>query len=252
MIHTPTWRANINRIKKAGYRESDDINGDCFRFVSEIRKEYGEYSKQIFIGGLIGCKGDAYKPDESLSTREAVSFHRWQVKKLFEAGVDFFIVETLPAADEALGIAMAKAKYDIPYILSFILKPTGTLLDGSPLHEVISMIDKDVKPHPYFYMANCIHPSIFEAAMAKEYAKSMTIIDRVKGLQANTSLKSPGELEGLPYLDIEEPEIFARSMTTLYKRFGTKVLGGCCGTDNRHIECIARQIRGIYNEKDKR
>jgi homocysteine S-methyltransferase len=48
----------------------------------------------------------------------------------------------------------------------------------------------------------------------------------------------------LPYLDTDEPDAFAKAMTTLHTRFGIKILGGCCGTDERHIEAIAKQIVG--------
>lgn len=238
-VYTPTWRANAERIRKAGYDQSADINGDSYRFLSGIRDEYGEYSREIYIGGLIGTKGNAYNPDESLSTSEAKSFHRFQVEKLTKAGVDFLIAQTLPAVDEAVGIAGAMAESGLSYILSFIIQPDGTLLDNTPLHQVTAKIDNEVRPKPYFYTVNCVHPSVFMAAMEKEYSQSKQVITRIIGLQGNTSCKSPKELENLPYLDTEAPGTFAKSMLALHQRFGTRVLGGCCGTDNNHIAEIA-------------
>ena len=96
IVLTPTWRANKERLESSGFIDKD-VNGDNFRFLSSIREEFGNYSNKIFIGGLIGCAGDAYNPDETLNVTEAKEFHSFQLKKLAEAGVDFFLASTLPA-----------------------------------------------------------------------------------------------------------------------------------------------------------
>jgi homocysteine S-methyltransferase len=242
---TPTWRANPARLQQAGFDDRDDVNGDCFHFVSSIREEYETYTRKIFIGGFIGCMGDAYKPSEALTTKEAVSFHRFQVKALSNAGVDFLFAATLPAATEALGIAIAMAECQIPYALSFVIRQDGALLDGTPLHEIISLIDSTVSPKPFFFLINCVHPNVFEKALACENNRSRIVRDRVIGLQANTSLRSPEELDNLTFLDAEEPEELADAMLRLHEQFGIKILGGCCGTDNRHIENLAKRIKKI-------
>jgi homocysteine S-methyltransferase len=61
-------------------------------------------------------------------------------------------------------------------------------------------------------------------------------------LQANTSAKSPEELDGLESLDSEAPAPFAAAMLDVRRQFGAKILGGCCGSDERHIEAIAAMI----------
>jgi homocysteine S-methyltransferase len=131
----------------------------------------------------------------------------------------------------------------IPYVLSFVLRRGGALLDGTPLHEAVAAIDSAVSPRPLFYMVNCVHPSICEAALVAEAACSHRITERVIGLQANASDKSPEELEGLAQLEADAPEVLADAMLRLHRRFGTKILGGCCGTDDRHIEQIARRAK---------
>jgi S-methylmethionine-dependent homocysteine/selenocysteine methylase len=241
MTYTPTWRATNERINQSNYK-NNDVNGDGFQFVDKIRQQYGPYAKKIFIGGLMGCKGDAYKPEEGLSKEEAISFHRVQVEALAKAGVDFLIAQTMPAHEEALGMAEAMAKSKRPYIISFIVQENGDLLDGTPLPNIIDRIDEHVSPAPCVYMINCVHPSRFESAMGKVFLQSQSIKKRLLGLQANTSCKSPEELDGLDYLDSEAPGTFASAMIDLYQKFGTKILGGCCGSDNSHIEAIARKM----------
>ncbi len=238
----PTGRANSARLRQAGYDDQTDVNGDCVRFLTSVRAEYGAYAGQVFVGGLMSCQGDAYKPAEALPAGEATVFHRPQARALAAAGVDFLLAATLPAASEALGLAWAMAECGTPYALSFVLRPNGTLLDGTPLHQAIAMIDAAVNPAPLFYMANCVHPTVFESAFAAAISQSPAVARRVIGLQANTSTKSPEELDRLGSLDGAKPEPFANAMVGLNHWFGTKILGGCCGTDNRHIAAIAQRI----------
>ena len=237
---TPTWRASTQRVRDAGLGEVATVNRDCVRFLQEIRASYGGYADKILIGGLMGTLGNAYDPDIALSAADALDYHRPQARALADAGVDFLIASTLPAYSEALGIAQAMAEAGVPYIPSFVLRPDGTLLDGIPLHEAVAGIDAAVSPKPFAFMANCVHPSVFASAMEREVASCATLRARVIGLQANTSALSPEELLGLDHLETEAPEAFAAAMWDVRERFGTRILGGCCGTDEQHIAAIAR------------
>lgn len=190
----------------------------------------------------MACKNDAYKPEEALSMKEAQSFHSTQARHLSESKVDFIKAATLPALSEALGIAAAISELKVPYVLSFVVRPDGKLLDGNPLHHAIEQIDSEITNPPTFYMVNCIHPTIFTKAMEAELQYLGDRKHRILGLQANTSAKTPEELESLPYLDTTDPEVFADMMINIHKKYGIKLIGGCCGSDNRHIEAIARRI----------
>lgn len=235
MIFTPTRRANPEQILRAGLTDSD-VNGDCARFLMDIRSEYDEYSKQIFIGGLMGCRGDAYKAEEALSSKDALVFHQEQAYALARTGVDFLCGTTLPALSEAVGLAQAMARTGKPYILSFVIRADGTLLDGHSLHEAISKIDRVSSPKPLFYMTNCIHPSVLLKAMKNTDHYTETVKERLKGIQANTSSKSPEELDGSNVLESEDRETLVNDMVALHNNHQLKVLGGCCGTDERHIQ----------------
>jgi homocysteine S-methyltransferase len=243
IVCTPTWRANPVRSRQAGLADRN-VNADAARFVATIREEYGAYARRVFLGGLLGCMGDAYKPEEGLAADEAAGFHGVQAKALAMAGVDFLFAATLPNTDEALGMAQAMAACRIPYVVSFVLQRDGRLLDGIPLHQAVARIDEAARPRPLFYMANCVHPHVFEAALTSEVSRAGRIHERVIGLQANTSTRSPEELDGLAVLDAgEAPAMLADAMLRLYRRFRTKILGGCCGTDHRHINWIARRAQ---------
>jgi len=241
IVCTPTHRANPERLRKAGFEEQIDVNGDSVRFLSTIRDSYEGYAKRIFIGGLMGCRGDSYSPADALNSQDAATFHEQQAHILSEAGVDFLMAATQPASSEALGIARAMAAAEVAYVVSFVIRPVGTLLDGTPLPEAISMIDGAVTPAPLGYMINCVHPVVLLEALSQLVKSSPGLCERILGLQGNTSTKSPEDLNNLDHVDApQSPAEFAAAMVDVHRRFGVKVLGGCCGTDDRHIRAIAR------------
>ncbi len=240
---TVTWRANPDRLRAAGLGSCSSVCRDAFRFLDTIRQSYGDYAKRVYIGGLIGCRGDAYAPSEALAADEAARFHRTQVQALAACGVDFLIAPTLPASSEAFGLARAMAESGLPYVLSVIIRRAGVLLDGVPLHELVRKIDSEVAPRPVGYMVNCVHPTIFADGYICQIGVAPEIRERVLGLQANTSRKSPEELDNLGRLDeAESPDVFADLMSAVRQRTGIKILGGCCGTDDRHIRGIAGRV----------
>jgi homocysteine S-methyltransferase len=174
---------------------------------------------------------------------EAALFHTWQAEALANAGVDFLLASTLPALSEALGLARAQSATGLPYLISFVARPEGTLLDGTALHTAIDAIDRAVAARPLGYLINCTHASVFHRAVLHATNSSSLVRERVVGLLANTAALTPEELDASLELVEEEPELFGRSMAALHGELGMKVLGGCCGTDNRHIECLAKNIQ---------
>jgi len=241
LVSSATWRASRERIEAAGYA-GIDVNGDNVRFLDEIRESYGEYAEKVLICGLLSCRGDAYSPADALGVSEAHDFHAWQAGKLAAAGVDFLLAATLPALSEATGLAQALAATGQPYVISFVVRPGGTLLDGTPLHDAIAAIDATVTPQPLGYMVNCTHASFARAALLHETNSSPLARQRIIGLLANTAALSPEDLNDSDSLVEEYPTTFAHAVAGLHRELGLKILGGCCGTDDRHIRSLAAQL----------
>lgn len=239
VAETPTWRANQERIDRSRF-SGLPVNRDCLNFMAELRDSYGSEAAPILIAGQSGPKGDGYLPQEAPDTAEAESFHAPQVEELARAGPDFLIAQTLPAAGEALGIARVMARSGLPYMISFVVRPTGRLLDGTPLDEAVKRIDGESARAPHSYAINCVHASVFASAMATTKARDPAAAARIIGLHANTSAKSPEELDGLEELDTEAPEDFGTNLGKIRRELGTRLLGGCCGTSTQHIESLAR------------
>jgi len=241
LLSTPTWRAGRGRIAAAGLA-GRDLNGDNFRFLDALRREQGDYGKQVIIAGLMSCEGDAYRPAEALSAPAARAAHAWQAEALAAAGVDLLLAATLPALSEAIGLAQAQAATGLPYLVSFVARPEGTLLDGTPLKTAIATIDSLVSPPPLAYLVNCTHASVFRKAVTHRDNSSPLVRERVIGLLANTAALSPEELDNSAELVEEAPETFGADVAGLHEELHMKVLGGCCGTDERHIDALARRL----------
>lgn len=242
MLLTPTWRTNKERTKNAKV-DMNTINTDAFVFVDNIRKSYGNLSEKIFIGGLTGCKGDAYKPEEALNEYEAYHFHKEQMQILAVAGVDFLLASTLPALTEAIGIAKAMSETKKDYVISFVIRDNGKLLDGTLLTDAIKIIDDSVSTPPFFYLTNCIHPDVLQKSFLNLKVEDDILRKRLFGIQANASSKSPEELDTLENLDADSPANWAHGMVELNKKYNLKILGGCCGTDARFISSIVDLLK---------
>jgi homocysteine S-methyltransferase len=143
---------------------------------------------------------------------------------------------------EATGLALALAATGSPYVISFVVRPEGTLLDGTPLKDAIAAIDAAVTPRPLAYLINCTHASFARAALTHEVNSSPLVRERIIGLLANTAALSPEALNDCSSLVEEDPAVFGRSVAGLHRELGLKILGGCCGTDDRHIRALAAQL----------
>lgn len=244
LLSTPTWRAGRERIAEAGLA-GRDLNGDNYRFLAELRDSCGSYAGKVTICGLMSCRGDAYKPEEAMTAPAAAEFHLWQAEALAASGVGLLMAATLPALSEAVGLARAQAATGLPYIISFVVRPEGIMLDGTPLKDAVAAIDAAVTPRPLAYMVNCTHASVFRCALLHDTNSSPLVRERVIGLLANTAALTPEELDARRELVEEAPELFGKQVAALHGELGMKVLGGCCGTDDRHIECLARELRNV-------
>ncbi|MEI7474519.1 MAG: homocysteine S-methyltransferase family protein [bacterium] len=241
MIFAPTWRLSNNRIMQSDYHDKN-LNYDCCKFLDKIKYDYHDFSENIFIGGLLGCKGDAYKPDEALDAINSFNYHKKQISKLNETNIDYLFAATLPAFSEAYGIAKAMALYSKPYIISFIIDENGCLLDGTNLSYAIQKIDNEISQAPICYMINCVHPTTLKKALKKETITYPEITERLIGIQGNTSKKTPNELNDSIELDTQNAELFTKDIIELYENYQIRILGGCCGTDQTHIQSIANFI----------
>jgi len=237
MATTPTRRANKERVMQSEFNEK--IIEDNVRFLQQTKNNA---STPMFVGGLMGCKGDAYKATEILSIKEAEEFHSWQANLFKNSGADFLFAGIMPALSEAIGIAKAMESTGLPYIISFMIRNDGKLIDGTTIHDAILSIDSETERKPICYMTNCVHPIVLKKALSHSFNETKLVKERFCGIQANTSPLSPEELDNCCDLKSSDSISLACDMMELFNYFTPKIFGGCCGTDNTHMEEIAKRL----------
>jgi len=235
-LTTTTWRANRERVEASAFA-GRPVNEDNARLLLQLRDEYCGPGQPILVGGVIGPKGDAYKPGEAPSTKKARHFHAWQIDALAASGVDFLQAATVPAMPEARGIAQAMARTGLPYIISFVVEKSGKLLDGHSITEAIDEIDA-ILPGSSRFAINCVHPSVVLQALDQ----NPRIGNLIVAFAGNTSARSVDELDGLEELDTEDPGAFADAHRRLLEDYDVRIIGGCCGTSPAHMEAIAERL----------
>jgi len=239
ILESPTWRANFDWGKKLGYsrKELSDINHKAVELVEGIRKEYENKKIKTVISGCIGPQGDGYIPTDKLTEKEAERYHLQQIETFCETDADMVTAISMNYVEEAIGIARAAKLANIPVVISFTVETDCTLPTGSTLKDAIEKVDQVTENAPAYYMINCAHPTHFEKVLGANEAW----VQRIRGIRANASTKSHAELNKAKVLDDGNPIELGSQYRELRKRLrNLNVLGGCCGTDHRHIEEICK------------
>jgi S-methylmethionine-dependent homocysteine/selenocysteine methylase len=221
----------------ADLAELADANKRGLELADQIRTANATPDMPIVVSGCIGPRGDGYDPVHLMSAEAAENYHAWQIG-IFAAGpADLVSAITMNNVNEAIGIARAARAHAMPVVISFTVETDGNLPTGDSLGEAIMAVDTDTGAYPVYYMINCAHPDHFAETLAGAEAWR----DRLGGIRANASKRSHAELDCASDLDDGDPVELGRELAELRKRFPQlTVLGGCCGTDHRHIEEIAR------------
>jgi S-methylmethionine-dependent homocysteine/selenocysteine methylase len=243
-IGTPTWRAHPEGLARQGFTAPGDlhrVNAAAVALLRDLREARG-LKGRVFIAGVIGPRRDGYDPHNAPDAGEARAYHGAQAACLAALGVDLLYAPTFASADELRGVAAAMAATGLPYALAPVIDAGGVLRDGTPLADVIGRIDAEVTPRPQHYLIGCVHPTTFRKARQHHPKLPDNVPGRVVGLKANASNLPPDQLDKLDYLEEGQPENFADLMLDLHRDYGLRVLGGCCGTDDRHIRAIANRL----------
>jgi S-methylmethionine-dependent homocysteine/selenocysteine methylase len=168
---------------------------------------------------------------------QAEAYHTAQIRVFARAGADLATAITMTNSSEAVGVARAATAEGLPVVISFTVETDGRLPTGEPLDDAIELVDAATNGAAAYYMINCAHPTHF----AHTLVPGASWAGRIRGLRANASTCSHAELDEATTLDAGDPVELAGQYRDLRARFShITVLGGCCGTDERHIERIAR------------
>ena len=242
ILETPTWRASADWGQRLGYT-ADALAGVNLRAVAlleAIRLEFETPASLMVISGCLGPRGDGYQPGRQMNSTEAADYHRQQLQCFADSAADMACVLTMNYAAEASGIAQAARELDMPLAVSFTVETNGCLPSGQPLFDAMAEVEDASNGWPAYYMINCAHPTHFASVLATDHP----LRSRLRGLRANASRLSHAELDVATALDDGNPEELGEQLAALRTQLPQlSVLGGCCGTDHRHIQQIARRCQ---------
>ncbi len=239
VLESATWRASADWGAKLNYSFADlvSVNHQAIAMLHELRAEFETPRTPMVISGCIGPRGDGYRADARMTVAEAETYHTMQARVFAEAGADLVSAITMTYVEEAIGVVRAARAASMPVVVSFTTETDSRLPSGQPLAEAIEQVDAVTQGVPAYYMVNCAHPTHFADVLATGAAWTK----RIGGLRANASRKSHAELDAATALDIGDPVELGEQYRELRRLLpGIKVLGGCCGTDARHIHAISR------------
>ena len=245
ILESATWRANADWGNRLGYSADDlaEANRRAIRILEPLAREVESKRTRVVISGCVGPRGDGYVPSQTMSAAEAQDYHAAEIHTFAGTAVDMITAITMNYAEEAIGLARAAVAAGMPVVISFTVETDGRLPTGQSLRDAVAQVDAATKAAPAYYMINCAHPTHFDGELAVHEPS----VDRIRGLRANASTKSHAELNESTELDVGDPAELAAQYAALRRRLpNLNVMGGCCGTDHRHVEAIAAACARLF------
>lgn len=243
VLDSPNWRSSPDWGARMGLdlARLAEVNRAGIALMDEVRTRHETAQAPMVVSGVVGPRGDGYTADARMSAEEARAYHSWQIGIYAQTKADMVTAYTLTYVEEAIGIARAARDAGLPVALSFTLETDGTLPSGQALKDAILQTDAETDGAAAYYLINCAHPSHFTHVL--EPGAGWT--GRLRGLRANASRRSHAELDSSPDLDAGDPVELGRLYAGLRRALPQiTVLGGCCGTDHRHVKEICFACTG--------
>jgi S-methylmethionine-dependent homocysteine/selenocysteine methylase len=245
ILESATWRANPDWASKLGYdRETlASMNRKAIDLLHNIRQTDETETTPMVISGCVGPRGDGYVPADAMTVEEATAYHRPQIEVFRDADADLVTAITMNYVEEAIGVTLAAQAAGMPVVISFTVETDGKLPTGQSLQDAIAQVDTVTGNAPIYYMINCAHPTHFSHILST----GESWVDRIRGLRANASTKSHTELNESETLDAGNPTELGNQYRELRTQFPRiTILGGCCGTDDRHVEAICKACLPVF------
>lgn len=234
---TPTWRANGGWGPKLGLDAEGirDVNRRALDFARQARAAHS-WRDHIVIEAVIGPAGDGYAPEQLLSPDEAEALHGPQLEAFAEAGVDLAGAYTMTHPGEAIGIIRKAMALEVPLVLSFTVETDGRLPTGQGLADALAEVESATGGYCRYYGVNCAHPDHFSAVLPEAW------LPRIGMIRPNASRQSHAELDEATELDDGDPQEYGVLYARIARRLpALRVIGGCCGSDMRHIHAVVSQ-----------
>lgn len=226
---------HLAAARRAG--ELEAINRACVEALLPVKAD-----AEAFIAGVIGPRADGYRPVGSMDVAESNDYHAPQANALAAAGADLLLASTMSTLPEAVGAARAMAATGAEYVVASVMRADGRMPDGCSVADLVEAVDTAAGRPPVHFLLSCTHPSTALAGMRCLRAEGRDVSGRVLGLKANGSAMAGEQLDAATTVHTDAPLEWLADLVTLRSEFGFRVMGGCCGTDGRHILALGLQL----------
>lgn len=234
---SPDWGTKIG-CSEARLRDYIHRN---IEFLLEMREAYAGRVRDVYVAASIGPRGDAYGTGGTITADEAAEYHSFQTRESKAAGAEMVIPITFNNVPESIGAIRAAEAEGIPVGVSLTLTTDSRLRSGPTLREAVEEIDAETGGAAAWFGTNCSHPLEFEPALEPgDWTK------RFRYVRPNAVKMDKVALCKLGHLEDGDPIELGQQMADVARRFpNVDILGGCCGTDERHLERIAAEARTV-------
>jgi S-methylmethionine-dependent homocysteine/selenocysteine methylase len=243
LLESTTWVANRDRGAAIGYSPETlkELNIAAIDLIARVREKGGDLP--TLLSAQMGPRIDGYAPTERMTADEAETYHAEQMETILQTEADLVSAFTLCYPEEAIGIVRAARRAELPIVIGFTVETDAKLPSGHSIADAIEAVDAATDNATAYYVINCAHPDHFSSALT-----DASWMDRIIGIIPNASRRSHAELDESEVLDDGDPVELGSLMGDLRRRFPhLTVVGGCCGTDMRHMESIAESTGANFH-----
>ena len=238
------YRASPDWGAKLGYSPEGlaEMQRKAMAFLDDLRRDYAGRVGDVYIAGCLGPRGDAYGTGGAITEDEAEAYHSVQLRTLKETPADMAIALTFNNIPEAIGAVRAAQALDMPIGVSLTLTAEGRLRSGPTLREAVETIDAGTDGAATWFGTNCEHPLEWADALAD----AGPWLERMRYFRPNAARMEKLALCTLGHLEDGDPEELGSQMGALAAALPrADILGGCCGTDERHLGAVARNVNRV-------
>ena len=244
LLNGHDYRASPDWAAKLGYSAEGlrDMQRRTIQFLDDMRTEYAGRVSDVYIAACIGPRGDAYGTGGEITVDEAEDYHSLQLQNLDGTAADMAVAATFNNIPEAIGVIRAASEKGMPIGVSLTLTPEGRLRSGPSLREAIENVDEATDGRAAWFGTNCSHPLEFEPALYD----AGPWLERLRYIRPNAARMDKIALCSLGHLEDGDPVELGEQMGEVARRLpNADIIGGCCGTDERHLSEIAKNVNAV-------
>jgi len=215
-----------------------ELNRRAAELARQAADEFSASAKPRFVAGSMGPTTKAITVTGGVTFEGLRDSYFVQAKGLIEGGADLLLVETsqdtrnIKSAILAIHQLSKEIGAPIPYIISVTIEPMGTMLAGQTVEAMWASLRHT---RPLAFGMNCATGPEF---MTDHIRTLSTLTGEFVSCYPNAGL--PDE-EG-KYL--ETPTTLAAQLEKFVNHGWLNLVGGCCGTTEKHIRAIAQMVEG--------